>query len=223
MEYPVHDVEETSTVTLTIEKPADISEKDLVLLKDGEELKPSNHIKITSTSPTTSVIKIDKVKFEDAGDYTVIVKGNEQPIVRLKVHSKPPVRQEMQLPKTQFKEHETLTIICEIDDTTKEPFTFLHNEQPIIPDNRVTTTIEENKYTIVVKALRPNEDEGVYTLKSEHLIIFTPSITIVPVPKKPEQQTTTTTTEITKVIEEKKVGFLCVMPIEKWQNVLLVI
>jgi len=61
-------------------------------------------------------------------------------------------------------------------------------------------------------------------LKSEHLIIFTPSITIVPVPKKPEQQTTTTTTtEITKVIEEKKVGFLCVMPIEKWQNVLLVI
>jgi hypothetical protein len=55
----------------------------------------------------------------------------------------------------------------------------------------VTTTVEDNKYTIEVKDLRPEEDEGVYTLKSDHLILDTPSITIAPEEKKPQPETTT--------------------------------
>jgi hypothetical protein len=228
MEFPVHEVEETSTVTLTIEKPEDTSPKDIVVFKNGKELKPSNHVKITSTSPTTSEIQIAKVKLEDAGDYTVKVKGVEQPVVRLNIKRKSVIRQEMQLPKTEFNEKETLTIICQIEDIPEEAFTFLHNEQPIVPDSRVTTTVEDNKYTIVVKDLRP-EDKGVYTLKSEHLILDTPSITVVPEGKKPKKETTTVqeeqeivtvvpqqeqpqaviqkVEEITQIIEEKKVGF----------------
>ncbi|CAF3888065.1 unnamed protein product, partial [Rotaria sp. Silwood2] len=189
-ELPVHEVEETSTVTLTIEKPQATKPEDVVLLKDGEQLKPSDHVKVTPTSPTTTEVQIIKVKPEDEGDYTVEVKGVEQPLVRLKVHPKPVIRQEMQLPKVQFNEKETLTIVCQFDGTPEEPFTFLHNEQPIIPDSRVTTTVEDNKYTIVVKDLHP-EDEGVYTLKSDHLILDTPSITVVPEEKKPGTETTT--------------------------------
>ena len=233
MEFPVHEVEETNTVTLTIEKPYDTSPTDIVLLKNGEELKSSNHVKISSTSPTTSEIQIIKVKLEDAGDYTVEVKGVEQPLVRLKVQPKAVVRQEMQLPKTEFHEKETLTIVCQIDDTPEERFTFLHNEQPIIPNDRITTTVEDNKYTIVVKDLRPVEDEGVYTLKSDHLILDTPSITVIPEEKKPKQDTTTveeeeeiitvtpeqkqpqTTVrnveEVTQIIEEDKVGFFTIL------------
>ncbi|CAF5122023.1 unnamed protein product [Rotaria sp. Silwood1] len=190
-ELPVHEVEETSTVTLTIEQPQSTKPEDVVLLKDGEELKPSDHVKVTPTSPTTTEVQIIKVKPEDEGDYTVEVKGIEQPLVRLKVHPKPVIRQEMQLPKVKFNEKETLTIVCQFDATPEEPFIFLHNEQPIVPDSRVTTTVEDNKYTIVVKDLRPEEDEGVYTLKSDHLILDTPSITVVPKEKKPETETTT--------------------------------
>jgi hypothetical protein len=186
----VHDVEETSTVTLTIEKPQGTTSTDVVLLKNGEELQPSDHVKITSTSPTTTEIEILKVKLEDEGDYTVEVKGIEQPLVRLKVHPKPVVRQEMQLPKTRFNEKETLTIVCQFDSTPEEAFIFLHNDQPLVPDSRITTTVEDNKYTVVVKDLRP-EDEGVYTLQSDHLILDTPSITIVPEEKKPQTETTT--------------------------------
>jgi len=189
-ELPVHDVEETSTVTLTIEKSQGTAPKDVVLLKDGKELKPSDHVKITATSPTTTEVEIVKVKLEDEGDYTVKVKDVEQPLVRLKVHPKPVVRREMQLPKTHFNEKETLTIVCQFDARPEEAFIFLHNEQPIVPDSRVTTTVEDNKYTIVVKDLRP-EDEGVYTLKSDHLILDTPSITIAPEEKKPQPETTT--------------------------------
>ncbi|CAF1593512.1 unnamed protein product, partial [Adineta steineri] len=58
-------------------------------------------------------------------------------------------------------------------------------------DSRVTTTIEDNKYTIVVKDLRPEEDEGVYTLKSDHLILDTPSISVIPEEKKPQSETVT--------------------------------
>ncbi|CAF5194780.1 unnamed protein product, partial [Rotaria sp. Silwood1] len=84
-ELPVHEVEETSTVTLTIEKPQSTKPEDVVLLKDGEELKPSDHVKVTPTSPTTTEVQIIKVKPEDEGDYTVEVEGVEQPLVRLKV------------------------------------------------------------------------------------------------------------------------------------------
>jgi hypothetical protein len=204
---------------LTIEKPKGTAPKDVVLLKNGEELKPSDHIKITSTSPTTTEVEIVKVKLEDEGDYTVEVKGVEQPLVRLKVHPKPVVRREMQLPKTQFNEKETLTIVCQFDARPEEAFIFLHNDQPIVSDSRVTTTVEDNKYTIVVKDLRP-EDEGVYTLKSDHLILDTPSITVVPEEKKPqietitveeEEETITITPqqqqqpETKEVIEEEKV------------------
>ena len=233
MEMPVHEVEETSTVTLTIEKPKGTSPKDVALLKNGEELKPSDHVKITSTSPTTTQIEIVKVKTEDEGDYTVEVKGVEQPLVRLKVHPKPVVRQEMQLPKTQFNEKETLTIVCQFDARPEEAFIFLHNDQPIVPDSRITTTVEDNKYTIVVNNIRP-EDEGVYTLKSDHWILDTPSITVAPEENKPETETTTVEEEeetititpenkqpetivqeieeVTQTIEEEKVGFFCQVP-----------
>jgi hypothetical protein len=74
-----------------------------------------------------------------------------------------------------------------------------------------------------VKDLRPEEDEGVYTLKSDHLILDTPSITVAPEEKKPQTETTTVEEEEetititpeqpeTKEIieEEKQVGyFLC--------------
>lgn len=178
-------------MTLTIEKPQDAAPKDVVLLKDGDELKPSDHIKITSKTPTTTEVEIVKVKPEDEGDYTVEVKGVEQPLVRLKVHPKPVVRQQMELPKTKFNEKETLTIVCQFDARPEEPFIFLHNEQPIIPDDRVSTTVEDTKYTIVVKDLRPIEDEGVYTLQSDHLILDTPTITVVPQEEKPHTETTT--------------------------------
>jgi hypothetical protein len=190
-ELPVHEVEETSTVTLTIEKTQNTKPGDVVLLKDGKELKPSEHVKITSTSPTTTEIEIVKTKLGDEGDYTVKVKGVEQPLVRLKVHPKPVVRRQLQLPKTQFNQKETLTIVCQFDARPEEAFIFLHNDQPIVSDDRITTTVEDNKYTIVVKDLRPEEDEGVYTLKSDHLILDTPSITVVAQEKKPETETIT--------------------------------
>ncbi|CAF3613953.1 unnamed protein product, partial [Rotaria sordida] len=205
-ELPVHEVEETSTVTLTVEQPQTTKPEEIVLLKDGEELKPSDHVKITPTSPTTTEIQITKVKPEDEGDYTVKVKDVEQPLVRLKVHPKPVIRQEIELPKIQFNEKETLTIACQFDGTPEEPFVFLHNDEPIVPDSRVTTTVEDNKYTIVVKDLRPEEDEGVYTLKSDHLILETPSITVVPEEKKPKTETTTVEEEeiVTVVPQEKQ-------------------
>ena len=201
VELPVHDVEETSTVTLTIERPKGTKPDDVVLLKDGEELKPSDHVKITSTSPTTTEIEIVKVKPDDEGDYTVEVKGVEQPLVRLIVHPKPVIRREMELPKTRFNEKETLTIVCQFDAKPEEPFIFLHNEKPIVPNDRVSTTVEDNKYTIEVKDLRPEEDEGVYTLKSDHLILDTPSITVVPEETKPQTETTTVeeVTQIAKI------------------------
>jgi len=88
--------------------------------------------------------------------------------------------------------------VCQFDSTPEEAFIFLHNDQPLVPDSRITTSVEDNKYTVVVKDLRP-EDEGVYTLQSDHLILDTPSITVVPEEKKPQTETTTIEEETTTI------------------------
>ena len=115
----------------------------------------------------------------------------------------------MDLPQTTFNEGETLTITCQFDSIPEEKFEFLRNGVKLVPDDRISTTIKDNTYTIIVKNLKPKEDEGVYTLKSPHLILDTPSITVVSKPKQPEETETTETTETIEVqqeapIEEKK-------------------
>ena len=186
-------------------------------MKDGAPVTVSDHLHIKPLSSTTTEIEIINAKQEDEGEYTVVIDNQEQPLMKLQVTPKPVVRQEMQLPKTQFNEKETLTIVCQFDARPEEPFIFLHNDQPIVPDSRVTTTVEDNKYTIEVKDLRPEEDEGVYTLKSEHLVLDTPVITVVPEEKKPQPETSTVEEEEETVtvtshqqqpeIQQKEVGF----------------
>jgi hypothetical protein len=199
---------------------------NIVLLKDSVNVTVSDHLHIKPLSSTTTEIEIVKAKLEDEGEYSIVIDNKEQPLMKLEVTPKPVVRQEMQLPKTQFNEKETLTIVCQFDARPEEAFIFLHNDQPIVPDSHITTTVEDNKYTIEVKDLRP-EHEGVYTLKSDHLILDTPSITVVPEEKKPQTETTTVEEEeivtvvtqqeqpetivqkieeITQIIEEEKVG-----------------
>jgi len=195
-EIPIHEVEENSIVTLTV----DTNAPTLILLKDNKELKPSERIEIVRTSSTTTEIRIVKAKPDDEGKYTVIVDNKEQPLVQLKVIPKPVTQQTMDLPQTTFSEGDTLTINCQFDSVPDESFEFLRNGQPLITDDRITTTVQDTTYTIVVKGLRPNEDEGVYTLKSKHLILDTPSITVVSKPKQPE----TTVTEEEISVEETK-------------------
>ena len=112
----------------------------------------------------------------------------------------------MDIPQTKFKEGDTLTITCQFDTRPEESFEFLRNGQPLKPDDRISTTVEDTTYTIVVKDLRPQEDEGVYTLKSEHLVLDTPSITVESKPKQPEKVETTETIDIEEevAVEEKK-------------------
>lgn len=184
IKYPVQQVQEGNNLTITVETP---SGSNIMILKDDVELKPSDHVKIVPITPTTKGIVLTKAKLDDEGKYAVLVDGREQPIMILEVTPKPIVKQEMQLPKTEFSEKDTLTITCQFDTAPDESFIFLHNNQPIVPDSRITTTVDGNKYTIIVKDLRPEEDEGIYTLKSEHLILDTPSITIIPQPKQFEK------------------------------------
>jgi hypothetical protein len=165
-------------------------------------VKPSEHIKIVQTSPTTIEIQIIKAKPEDEGKYTVIIENKEQPLVQLKVIPKPVVHQTMDLPQTKFNEGETLTIKCQFDSTPEESFEFLLNGKSLIPNDRISTTVEDNTYTIVVKNLKPKEDEGVYTLKSDHLILDTPSITVIPIDKKEKSKETE---HVVEEIEEETI------------------
>ncbi|CAF5147997.1 unnamed protein product, partial [Rotaria sp. Silwood1] len=207
VQVPTQEVQEGTTVTLTVEIPEGTTHNIIILLKNKQPLKPSERIKIIHTSSTTIEIQIIKAKPQDEGIYTVLIDKKEQPIVRLKVIPKPITRQTMDIPRTTFKEGETLTITCQFDSTPEETFEFLRNGKPLKPDNRIYTTVEDNTYTIIVKELRPKEDEGVYTLKSDHLILDTPSITVLPKEAKPKTETTTVEEEqitVTSVPEQQQ-------------------
>jgi hypothetical protein len=164
---------------MTVQLPEGTSHKEIILIKGNEQVKPSEHIKIVQTSPTTIEIQIINAKHNDEGKYTIIVDNKEQPLVEIKVIPKPVTHQTMDLPQTTFNEGDTLTINCQFDSVPEETFEFLRNGKPLVPEDRISTTIEDNTYTIVVKNLKPKEDEGVYTLKSEHLILDTPPIKVI--------------------------------------------
>ena len=185
-------MEETTTVTLTVDVPL----RALVLLKDNQPITSSAHIQIVETSPTTTEIRIIKVKLDDEGKYTIRVDDREQPLMQLKVIPKPVTRQTMDLPQTTFNQGETLTIKCQFDSAPDEPFELLRNGKPLTADDRITLLVEETSYTIIVKNLRPDEDEGVYTLASTHLILDTPSIVVLLQPKQTEKTETIETIEI---------------------------
>lgn len=187
----MQEVEETTTVTLTVQLPESTTHKDLILRKNNQNIAPSEHVKVTKISPTTVEIQIVKAKLDDEGKYSVLIDGKEQPVMQLKVIPKPVVHQTMDLPQTTFNEGETLTIKCQFDSIPEEPFEFLRNGKPLVPNDRISTLVEDNTYTIIVKDLKPQEDEGVYTLQSDHLILDTPSIKVIPQEKKPENETVT--------------------------------
>jgi len=169
---------------MTVQLPEGTSHKEIILIKGNEQVKPSEHIKIVQTSPTTIEIQVINAKLNDEGKYTIIVDNKEQPLVELKVIPKPVTHQTMDLPQTTFNEGDTLTINCQFESVPEETFEFLRNGKPLVPEDRISTTIEDNTYTIVVKNLKPKEDEGVYTLKSEHLILDTPPIKVIQSSKK---------------------------------------
>jgi Immunoglobulin I-set domain len=187
---------------MTIDLPEGASHKEIILLKENDEVKPSEHIKIVQISPTTTEIQIVKAKPDDDGNYSVIVNGHKQPLINLKVIPKPVTHQKMDLPQTIFKEGETLTITCEFDSLPEEKFEFFRNGQPLLPDDRITTNINGNTYTILVKNLKPVVDDGVYTIKSDHMILDTPSITVVSEDKQPKKDDTTDTIEVYSLLEK---------------------
>ncbi|CAF5223354.1 unnamed protein product, partial [Rotaria magnacalcarata] len=79
--------------------------------------------------------------------------------------------------------------------------------------DRISTKVEDNTYTITVKDLRPDEDEGVYTLKSDHLILDTPSISVTGTNRKEEKP------EVVDVVEEIEEEIIVVEPINQQELV----
>ena len=187
-------------MTLTVQLPEGVNHKDIILLKDDKPVKPSDRIKIVQTSPTTIEIQIIKAKPDDQGEYSIVADEKEQPLMQLKVVPKPVTRQTMDLPQTTFDEGQTLTIKCQFDSKPEETFEILHNGRPLVNDDRIVTIVEETTYTIIVKNLRPKEDEGVYTLASPHLIIDTPSITVLP--RKEDEKPKDVETMVEEIEEE---------------------
>ena len=110
----------------------------------------------------------------------------------------------MDIPQTTFNEGETLTIKCQFDSIPEETFIFLLNERPLVPNDRIKTTVKDNTYIIEVKNLIPEEDEGIYTLKSEHLILDTPLITVRRTDRKEKENVVEEIEEETITVESVK-------------------
>lgn len=179
-------MEENATVTLTLEVPEEIKLKEIMVFKENQPILVSENMKVVRTSPSTVEIQIAKVKSHDQGEYSVVINYKEQPLMKLKVIPKPVVHGKIDIGQTTYNEGETLTINCRFDSKPDETFEFMRNGKPLTPDDRISTVVEDNAYTIVVQDLKPEKDEGVYSLKSEHFILETPWIRVIETEKQEE-------------------------------------
>ena len=203
------EVQEGTTLTLAVQLPEDTSNKEIILLKESQQMKPLGCTKIVRTSPTTTEIQIVKVKPKDEGRYSILIDNKEQPLMQLKVIPKPVTHQTIDIPQTTFTEGETLTFKCQLDTIPEETFKFIRNGKPLKSDDRISIFVDNKTYTIVVNDLKPDEDEGVYTLKSNHLTLDTPSIYVV------QRETMKEPRETVNLVEEIKDEKLLVGPVEK--------
>ncbi|XP_076362329.1 protein Obscurin-like isoform X2 [Tachypleus tridentatus] len=98
------------TKVLGVPKP------DISWLKDGEEIQPSNHMKMLEKPDGTVTLLLDKVTPEDAGKYTLVAR-NDKGVVRddADVSTVPPsTKAEKSLPKKpEFEHHLKPTLLTE--------------------------------------------------------------------------------------------------------------
>ncbi|CAF1359131.1 unnamed protein product, partial [Didymodactylos carnosus] len=184
-ELPVHEVVEGDTVNLTIERP---KSSQITLFKDETKIEPSTRLSLQSISPTSTEITIKKVIPGDEGVYAVSFDKSDkkEKLMLLKVLPKPVIYDVLSLPKETFNEGEVLQIECIFDQDQDEDFVWLQNGEEIKPDDNKRIEKNGSTYTLIIKDLKPDLNEGVYTLKSPHLVLETPFVHVIA--KKPEEQ-----------------------------------
>jgi hypothetical protein len=194
-EIPTHEVIEGDSVNLTIERPKDSDIKQIFLLQNDKKVQPNTRLTIKPVSSTTTEITLENIKPNDEGLYSVQF-GNQptHKLMNLKVLPKPVVHDSLHLPKDVFEEGETLTIQCEFDKKPEENLVWKLNDIPLnqLNDDRINIEIGDNgkSYTLTVKDLRPTEDQGVYKLESQHLVLETPFVRVIENVEEEQEETT---------------------------------
>ena len=142
------------------------NEISIPLTGDHYELVPS------TTDSTAFEIRIKNVRPDDEGNYRIHIENalgaidtNVQVTTVDNVSIKPPAK----APKTDLKQHETLTLEYIVDGKPKPDIVFLKDGKEIKPSNKTQITYDEKtKICRLVTTDVGQDDQGVYTLVAKN-------------------------------------------------------
>ena len=186
---PVQNVREGDTVTLSVEGlQTHVQPQDIQLLKNGRPtLKPKALIKREDDKLR---IVLQTLSLDDSALYSVQIQNDVHPLAQIRVESRQPEIQEMQLEQDTFFVGDTVTLDLEFtNEPTEQPRWSKDNIQ-LRNDQRVSIETVGNRVTLIVRDLRL-DDAGIYEVQSGPLIVRTPFIKIIERPQ-----------DITEVVDE---------------------
>lgn len=132
--------------------------------RDGQELKPSNRIKITENPEGTVALEITKAKPSDAGDYRLVATNDAGSVASnavVSVRIKPKILR--QLSDQEIEDRSPLELTVKAEGIPEPQIKWLHNGEDIIPDGK-NVTVRNNldgSTSLIIDKVRP-EDGGEY-------------------------------------------------------------
>lgn len=182
-------IKEGDNVTLKIASPMPITLADIQLYKNGQPIpndqETKKHLRLEQTGTKDVRLNINDARLIDTGDYSALIHGNFQPIIRLEVQPREIQVQMIDLPQDTFHENETLRIDCQFPQPNiNQDYRWFKDNQLLLPNNRIEIKKDSKNDSLIIHQLQMS-DAGVYELKNAKNILRTPPIKVLPVEIKP--------------------------------------
>lgn len=189
VETKVCTIKEGDNVTLRIASTTPITVVDVQLYKNGQPIpndqETRRHLRLEQSGPTDVRLSINDARLIDTGDYSAIIHGDVQPIIKLEVQPREIQVQMIDLPQDTFYENETLRIDCQFPQPNlNQDYRWYKDNQLLLPNNRVEIRKDAINDSLVIHQLQLS-DAGVYELKNSKNILRTPPIRILPAETTP--------------------------------------
>ncbi|KAI4489747.1 hypothetical protein M0804_003929 [Polistes exclamans] len=156
-------VEDSLTMTVQVEAtPA----PEIKWYKDGQLIQESERIKIEKEGTDIYNIKINSVRVEDAGSYSIVARNEinqTTEIWNLTVKSPPKIRKKLGTIPV-IDEGDSLTLLIEVDSDPEATVEWYKDEQTVVEDERIKIVREGKNYMLKITGT-VDTDAAVYKTK----------------------------------------------------------
>jgi hypothetical protein len=180
-------IKQGDNVSLRVACALGVPLDSIQLYKNGQPVsndqQTRRHVHLDTYGNNDVRLSINDARLVDTGDYSALINGILQPIIRLDVQPRELQVQMIDLLRDTFNENETLTIDCRFSTIDQnDDYRWFKDNQLLSSNDRIDMRKNAANDVLIVQHLQMS-DAGVYELKNATNILRTPSIRVLPVDK----------------------------------------